>query len=81
MKKAHRSSNWMILKRLAQNKNKNDLVDASGDHFKVGDASRSGGQGQRPSRVKPSATLEYIGLCIFKKKNHSYIMFHPCMAA
>ena len=40
----HGSSNWMILKRLASKKSKNDLVDASGAHFKVGDASRSGGR-------------------------------------
>ena len=42
MMKAHQSSNWKNLKRLASRKSKNDLVDASGAHLKVGDASRSG---------------------------------------
>ena len=41
---AHRRSNWKNLKRLASKKSKNDLVDVSGAHFKVGDASRSGGR-------------------------------------
>ena len=38
----YESSNWKKLKRFAPKKSKNDLVDGSGAHFKVGDASRSG---------------------------------------
>ena len=57
MRKAHQSSNWKNLKRLASKKSKNDLVDASGAHFKVGDASRSGGRAPakaaKASRANP----------------------------
>ena len=34
----------MILERLASKKSKNDLVDASGAHFKVAQGSKSGGR-------------------------------------
>ena len=43
-KEPHQGSNWKNLKRFAPKKSKNDLVDASGAHFKVGNASRSGGR-------------------------------------
>ena len=51
----YESSNWKKLKRFAPKKSKNDLVDGSGAHFKVGDASRSGA---RSPLLEASPTLK-----------------------
>ena len=59
MKKAHRSSNWLILKRLASGKSKNDFVDASGAHSKVGHPSRAAVKAAKAPKANPKWILRY----------------------